>query len=62
MSANDYITVAEAARRLNRSRALLYRWVEQGRIKATRIAGHPFIRDRDCRLPEFLPPGPKPKP
>lgn len=55
----DYLTIADAARRLDRSRTLVHRWIEQGRIPVIRIAGRPFIRTVDCKLPKFRRPGPK---
>lgn len=61
MGKNDLITLTEAARRLGRSRELISRWVKQGRIPATYVAGRPYIKSGDCKLPKFLPPGPKPQ-
>lgn len=44
--ATNYVTIAEAARRLDVSRSTVWRWIRQGRLRAYR-AGQRTIRIRD---------------
>lgn len=45
-------TVEEAARRLNRNLALVYRWLAEGRLRGEKWGRSWLIRDRD--LQRFL--------
>ena len=56
---DEYITLAEAARRMGRSRQIVQRWVAQKRIKHKLVAGRPVIAAKDCKLPKFMRPGRK---
>jgi len=53
--ASTYLTVAEAAHRLDVSRTTVWRWIRQGRLRAYRV-GQRTIRIRDEDLEAQLTP------
>jgi len=53
--ASTYLTVAEAARRLDVSRTTVWRWIRQGRLRAYRV-GQRTIRIRNEDLEAQLTP------
>ncbi len=50
-------TVAQAAARLNRNRALIYRWLAEGRLRGEKFGYVWLVSERDLRRFLRQPPG-----